>query len=476
MGEIMKKTKIICTIGPSSNTKEVMRNMIKEGMNVVRINLSHASKEEVKDIVSKIRELNNELGSNVGILFDTKGPEIRVGKIKGNQAKLVEGSEIKISMRPVEGTKDEISVSYQGLVDDIDIKDRVLIDDGLIEMVVVRKNKDSFICRVINGGILSSNKGVNVPGIKLHNCFLSEKDKEDVELACELNADFIALSYTSCAEDVLEVSDMLIAKDNNHMQIIAKIENPCGVEELEDIIRVSDGIMVARGDLGVEIPLEKLPGIQKDIIEKCHKTNKISIVATQMLLTMQDNPRPSRAEVSDVYNAVLDGTDAVMLSGETTIGEYPVEAVSVMAKIAESAEEEINYMEFFERAMKGEKQDITCAVASGVVDSAYRLKAKVIVAATKSGYTARKISHMRPICPVIATTPSVDTARSLSLNWGIYPVIVNIFYNTDDVIYNAEYEARKYYDLEAGDKIIITGGLPLGESKHTNFMKVVEIK
>jgi pyruvate kinase len=472
----MKKTKVICTVGPSSNNKEILRDMIKEGMNVARINLSHSSQKEVEDIVIKIRELNEELNTNVGILLDTKGPEIRIGTIKGGQVKLEAGSEIKINMKPVEGTNEEISVNYSGLVDDVEIKDRILLDDGLIELTVIRKNKESFICRVENDGVLASNKGVNIPGKKLRTCFLSEKDIEDIEFACKMDVDFLALSYTSCAEDILEVNDLLIAKNNNHIQIIAKIENVNGVEELDNIIKVSDGVMVARGDLGVELPLEKLPTIQKEIIEKCHKLNKISIVATQMLLTMQDNPRPSRAEVSDVYNAVLDGADAVMLSGETTIGEYPVEAVSVMSKIAESAEEEIDYLEFYDRALKGEKQDITCAVASGVVDSAYHLKAKAIVAATFSGYTARKLSHMRPVCPVIATSPNEDTARSLSLNWGIYPVVVDIFYNTDDIILNAEQVAQKMLDLEVGDKMIITGGLPLGEVKHTNFMKVVEIK
>jgi len=462
-------------VGPSSNNKDILKNMIKEGMNVVRINLSHSSQKEVEDIVIKIRELNEEMNTNVGILLDTKGPEIRVGTIKGNSIRLEAGSEIKINMKPLEGTNEGVSVTYPGLIDDIEIKDKILLDDGLIELTVIRKNKESFICKVENEGLLSSNKGVNVPGKKLRTCFLSNKDKEDIEFACKMDVDFLALSYTSCSEDVLEVSDLLIAKNNNHIQIIAKIENANGVEEIDSIIKVSDGVMVARGDLGVEMPMEKLPGIQKDILEKCHKLNKISIVATQMLLTMQDNPRPSRAEVSDVYNAVLDGTDAIMLSGETTIGEYPVEAVSAMSKIAESAEEEINYLDFFAKTVK-EKQDITCAVASGVVDSAYHLKAKVIVAATFSGYTARKLSRMRPICPVIATTPNQETARSLSLNWGIYPVIVNIFFNTDDIIYNAEQEAQKFFSLDVGDRMIITGGLPLGEVKHTNFMKVVEIK
>jgi pyruvate kinase len=471
----MKKTKIVCTIGPSSSSKEVLKEMIIAGMNVARLNLSHASYSFCGKVVENINELNDELNKNIAIIFDVKGPEIRVGKFENGSAHLEKDSLVKIMKDDIIGTKEEFSLTYPDLINDIKVDDKILLDDGLIEITVIEKHEDYLLCKVENDGLIEDNKGVNIPGVKCSMTFLSEKDKEDIRFASSMKADFIALSYTGCGMDVLDVSDLLIELQDDHIGIIAKIENASGVEEIDEIIRLSDGIMIARGDLGVEVPMEKLPTIQKDIIEKCHAANKISIVATEMLASMQENMRPTRAEVSDVANAVLDGVDAVMLSGETTIGNYPIETVDVMSRIIESTEEDINYLEIMDKTMSNEKQDITGAISYSVVDIALRLGVKAIVTATNSGYTAKKISRFRPSCPIIATSPSMDAVKSLTLNFGVYPVLVNEFDNTDEIIKNAKQTAKDMMKLESGDKIIITGGLPLFDIKHTNFLKIEEI-
>ncbi len=471
----MKKTKIICTIGPASHTKDTLRQMIIEGMDVIRLNLSHASYLFCENVIKNVRELNEELNNNITIMLDLRGPGVRIGKIKNGSAKLEANTIIRIMNEDITGDKTAFSLNYKGLIDDIKLGHKILLDDGFIELTVLSKDNRDILCRVENEGIIESNKGVNIPDIQLKIPFLSDKDKDDIIFASKMDVDFIALSFVSSVLDVLEVSDLLIGLKNDHIGIITKIETANSIADIDEIIKVSDGIMIARGDLGVEIPLEKLPNIQKDIIEKCYLADKVSIVATEMLASMQVNKRPTRAEVSDVANAVLDGADAVMLSGETTIGNYPVETVNIMRRIIESTEGDINHNALLEKAMETEKQDITSAIAYSVVDSANRLKVKNIVASTSSGYTARKISRFRPSCPIIATSFNYETVRSLTLNWGVYPVLVKEAKSTDEIVDEAKKISINLSKLETGDKIIITGEFPVSRAKHTNFMKIEEI-
>ena len=342
-------------------------------------------------------------------------------------------------------------------------------------MKVIDKGFDFLLCEILNDGVLESYKGVNVPGVALNLPFLSEEDKKDIEFANEIGVDFLALSFVSNAEDVLTVNDLLIDMNNNHMGIIAKIETADAVEDIDNIIRVSDGVMVARGDLGVEVPLEKIPSIQKMILSKCHAAGKISLVATEMLSSMENEARPTRAEVSDVANAVLDGADAIMLSGETTIGKYPVETLEMMRKIVQSTEEDYPYLNFLEEAKNMEKYDVTGSIAYGVVDCVDRLKCKAIVVPTMSGYTARIMSHFRPCSPIIAITPDEGTLKSLSLYFGVHAVLVDDFHSFDEMMKIALETVKKILPVNAGDKIIVTGGYPFKKVKSTNFMKIEEL-
>ena len=472
----MKKTKIICTIGPASYTKEVLRGMIENGMDIVRINLSHADRSFCEMTVNNIRELNKELNKKVAIMFDTKGPGLRIGKLKTGQVNLEKGTIIRIINNDLVGDKTSFSFAYNGLLTDkIKPNDKILINDGLIELTVIKIDELDIVCLVETGGLIRENMGVNIPHRQLEIPFLAEADIEDIKLATEMKVDFLALSFVSSAMDVLEINDLLVTLNNDHIGIISKIETVGAILDIDAIIKLSEGVMIARGDLGVEIPLEKIPNIQKEIVEKCFNNNKISIVATEMLASMQENKRPTRAEVSDVANAVLDGVDAVMLSGETTIGHYPIETVNIMKRIIESTEEDINYVELLNKKMEIEKQDITTAIAYSVVDTALRLKPKAIVVSTKSGYTAKKISGFRPNVPILAMSPNEDTIYNLALNWGVYPILVPHYNSTDDIVNKAKEIAKQMMALDTKDIIIITGGFPMTKIKHTNFMKVEEI-
>lgn len=471
----MKKTKIITTLGPVSCSKEVLRQLITEGMDVARLNLSYADYSFCDQVINHIKTLNQELNTNITIMLDLQGPAIRVGKFRNGRAKLRKNDLIRIEPGSALGNHTFFNVSYQELVDDIRPGNKLLLAGGLIELTVVRIDSKDIVCRVENDGLIEDNQELSVPGVKLKLPFLSKKDKEDIKYACAMDVDFLALSHIRDTYNVLDVNDLLIELKNDHIGLIAKIETKTALLAIDDIIKVSDGIMIARGDLGTEVPMEKIPNIQKDIIDKCHEANKVSIVATEMLASMQINKRPTRAEVSDVANAVLDGVDSVMLSGETTIGKYPVETVNIMRRIIESTEENINYLKLLDQAMKTERQDITSAIAYSVVDSANRLKVNNIVACTNSGYTARKISRFRPSCPIIATSPDEYTVRSLTLNWGVYPVLVNQYDSTDQIIKNAIKVSKTLMKLDTGDTIIITGGFPAKNIKHTNFMKIEKI-
>ncbi|MBQ1812937.1 MAG: pyruvate kinase [Bacilli bacterium] len=471
----MKKTKLICTIGPASRDEEILREMIKKGMNVARINLSHSTHEFAEEVVKKIRKLNKELNTNVGILFDTKGREIRVGDFKNGYIELGEGDVVTLTPDKADGENGKINISQKKLSLDLDIDTRILLDDGSIELVVIGIKNAEITCKVIIGGILNSGSTINIPDIDLNIDFLSLTDKDDILFASKLNVEYIALSFVRNANDILDVNDMLIGERNEHTEIISKIENQSAIDDIENIIKVSDGIMVARGDLGVEIPFSKLPAIQKNIIREARKKNKICIVSTEMLSSMETRMRPTRAEASDVANAVIDGVDAVMLSKETAVGKYPILSVETMCDIIEETESSLDYHRLLLEKYEEKNVDNTTVLAYTAVDASNMLKSKAIVVSTVSGYTARKVSTYRPNSLVIVTTPSKEVAQSLSLNWGLMPVIVDKVNSIDEIIEISRKVVTSVLDIEKGDKIVITGGFPIKRSRGTNFIKIEEI-
>ena len=471
----MKKTKIIATIGPASRDIEVLRDLILSGMDIVRINMKYANKDFARDIVSKINKLNNELKTTISVMIDLKGSLITVGKFSGGSAYLNKGDKIRIYMEDILGDSTKFSVNYPKLIDEIKVNTTIKLKDGIIELNIIDKEENYLLCEVLNGGYVEDESILNIIGSKIDMPFLTEKDKEDIKLSNELNVDYLAVSFVRNYEDVLLVNDLLINLGNDHISVISKIETEEALEEIDDIIKNSDAIMISRGDLAVEIPMERIPGIQKMIINKCHMTGKVSIIAADLMSTMESTNRPTRAEVSDVANAVLDGVDVVMLTGETTIGKYPVVTIDVITKIIESSELDQNYYEFLDKTMRTEKQDITGSVAYSAVDSAARLKCSAIVTPTITGYSARKISRFRPSCVVIALCPSMEVVKSLNMYYGIYPVFIDEIKSFDKMMERSKIEAKKLLKLEENDKIIITGGYPFKEVKHTNFMKIEEI-
>ena len=472
-----KNTKMVCTIGPKSESKEMMAKLVDAGMNVIRCNFSHGDHAEQGQRFATIREINAEKGTHVGILLDTRGPEIRTHLFENGGVHLDAGGSVAVSMNEVLGTKERFSVNYPGLINDIKVGGTILVDDGNVELTItaIDKAAGDIICTVKNDAYIKDRRGINVPSVKLNMEFLDEKDRADIVFGCEQQVDFLAASFVRRAEDVAAIRAIFAEHGNTHTQIISKIENQEGVDNLDEIIEASDGVMVARGDLGVEVPAEEVPMIQKEMIAKSNAAGKIVITATQMLESMQENPRPTRAEVSDVANAVLDGTDAVMLSGESAAGKYPLESVETMARIARRTEVEIDFDEMTARALSGAERNTASAVALSVADSVTDLNAKVVIAATKSGATARTISKHRPDAPIFAATPSTKAATALSLNWGVHPVIVTDMDNSDEVIIQSEKVAKEVAGLEAGDVAVITAGLPIGEG-NTNLMKIYEVK
>ena len=468
----MKKTKIICSIGPASRKYDVMKSMVENGMNVARINFSHADLIEKKETVELVKKINKELKTNIGILYDTKGPDFRTGVVENDGINLKEGKTIRIVKDDIVGTEEAITVNYKEALNNINIDDIILLEDGLMKLLVVDKDKKGLTCSIIVGGILGSRKGINVPGVDLDMPFISEQDKEDILYACHHDGDFIALSFVSSKEDILAVKEIL-DQENSSMQIISKVESNTAISNIDEIIEYSDGIMVARGDLGVEVPMKELPIIQKRIIEKCRKAGKFCIVATEMLASMYKNARPTRAEVTDIANAVLDGTDAVMLSGETTTGKYPIEAVRYMAEIVENTEKYLDY----ENIVKPDYEaDITDTIARSVVDASNMLDVKVIVAATLSGLTAKKISNLRPKTIILAACPTEKVAHLLSLRFGVYTTLLPVYESTDDMVEEAINKTKEFMDLKENDLIVVTGGFPNNAPiKSTNFMKIEKI-
>lgn len=469
----MKKTKIVCTIGPASESVETLVKLINAGMNVARLNFSHGDFEEHGARIVNIREASKITGKMCAILLDTKGPEIRTNNMKDGIVSLIAGETVRISMTEVEGTKDKFSITYPELINDVVVGNHILLDDGLIDLEVteIDRENNEIVTLIKNSGILKNKKGVNLPGIKTNFPGITQKDTEDIIFGIENDVDFIAASFVRRASDVLAITEILEKHNATHIQIIPKIENQEGLDNIDEILKVSQGLMVARGDLGVEIPTEEVPIAQKMLIKKCNALGKPVITATQMLDSMQRNPRPTRAEAGDVANAIFDGTDAVMLSGETAAGDYPVEAVTTMATIAIRTEEAIVGQDAF--ALKAySNTDMAEAIGQSVGHTARNLNIQTIVAATESGHTARMISKYRPKSHIVAVTFSERQRRGLALSWGVYPFVTEKPDSTDEMMELAAKVAKEEKFAKEGDLIIITAGVPVGERGTTNLMKI----
>lgn len=476
----MRKTKIICTLGPSSSSKEMIKKLAIAGMNVARFNFSHGTHESHAEVFKNLLQVRNELGLPIAALMDTKGPEIRIRDFKDGKIFLNEGDIFTLTTRDVLGDKSIVSVSYPDLPKDLEDKSRILVDDGLIELAIEKITDTDIVCRVVSGGELSNRKGINLPGTHISMPYISEQDREDILFAVRTGFDVIAASFIRSKEDVLEVRNLLDANGGEHVNIMAKIENPDGVENIKEIIEVCDSVMIARGDLGVEIPLQDVPIIQKQIIRESRMAGKQVVTATQMLDSMVRNPRPTRAESTDVANAIFDGTSVIMLSGETANGKYPVEAVETMSKIAERTENAIGYAEqFYNNSAKAAEsmaaENITDAISHATCLIAYNLGAAAIITVTKSGSTARMISRFRPSMPIIACTPSAETQRQLSLSWGVIPIMMGEERVTDILFDHAVNAARQAGHVKDGDLVVLTAGVPLAQSGTTNLIKVVKV-
>lgn len=469
----MKKTKIICTIGPTTDDIEIVKKLMELGMNAGRLNFSHGSHEEHKKRIDMIKEARKDLDKHIAIILDTKGPEIRTGNFQGGTVELKEGTMFTIICgEEILGDETKCSVTYNNLHEDVEPKDTVLINDGLVALEVQNIEGNKIHTLVKNTGVIGNHKGVNVPGVAINLPSLTEKDIADLKFGIENEVDVIAASFIRKAADVLDIRKVLTRNGGDNIQIFSKIENRQGVNNIDEIIKYSDGIMVARGDLGVEIPAEEVPVVQKMIIEKCNEAGKPVITATQMLDSMIRNPRPTRAEASDVANAIFDGTDAIMLSGETANGKYPVEVVKTMAQIAITAEQYINYEASLKKKRKSHIPNVPNAISLATCNTAMELKASAIITATQSGHTARQVSKYRPECNIIACTPYERVARSLALNWGVYPILTPKTETTDELIQkSAEISLSAGY-VKKGDLVVIAAGIPMNYVGSTNMMKV----
>lgn len=469
----MKKTKIICSIGPSSCEADVMEQMVLAGMNIARFNFSHMTDEERNKNLESVGIVRERTGRNIAILWDTKGPEFRSGVLEGESIELVEGNTIRLVKDNVVGNQERITVNHPEAIDSLEVGTEVLLENAKMKIVVVSKEEDGVTCKIVNGGTLGNRKSLSVPGVKLNIPYLSEDDRNDIKIACENGGEYIAASFVSCKEDVEAIRALCHENGRDDFLIISKIESDLGIKNIAEILEVSDGIMVARGDMGNEIPSARIPVVQKALIKEARKAGKIAVVATEMLETMMGNFRPKRAETSDIANAVLDGTDCVMLSGETTVGKHPVETVAAMANICETTEQyaKFNYIDTQEHV-----DTIPGAIAECVVESSNRLGAKVVCASTVSGFSAKLISNLKPNAPILALVPDESTGRRLAANWGVYPVVLPLFKSTDEIITEARRAAKEEIQLEVGDRIVVTGNFPYnGESHSTNFMKIDEI-
>ncbi|MHA6484079.1 pyruvate kinase [Paenibacillus sp. strain BS8-2] len=472
----MSQTKIVCTMGPSSNSISILKEMMKAGMNVARLNMAHGELEDHSKRIELIREAASEASAIVAVMMDIKGPEIRIGTLEEGSYELKAGDTLTLTSRPITGNGDVVAVNYPDMPKVIQPGNRILIDDGLIELIAKEVNETEIVCTVMNGGPLKPRKGVNLPGISTTLPGVTERDVRHIAFGIEQGVDMIAMSFVRKAEDVLQVRQLLEDANASHIQIISKIENEEGVDNLDAIIEVSDAIMVARGDLGVEIPAEDVPMIQKTMIDKCNVAGKPVIVATQMLDSMQVNPRPTRAEVSDVANAVLQGADAIMLSGETAAGKYPLESVRMMTSIAERAESTINHAEQFKSRITTPTGSITEVISQAVVSSSLQLNAKAILTPTESGFTARMVSKYRPSSPIIAISSHDHVLKRLTLVRGVVPIKGESTPSTDEMFRSSVRNAARTQLLERGDFVVITAGVPSGKAGATNLIRIHQME
>jgi pyruvate kinase len=468
----MLKTKIICTLGPATDENEVLRRLFANGMNVARLNFSHGSHDEHLGRVERFKKMRADLGLPAGLMLDTRGPEIRIKQFANGSVELAPGSEFTFTVADIVGSETIVSVTYEGFPKIVRRGDTLLLDDGLIAMRVIGAGDTEVKCEVINGGTLSNNKKINIPGAANNLPFLTDKDRADLIFGIEHDFDFIAASFVRSSGDIKELREELRTRHGESMKIISKIEIREGVQNIDEIIRVSDGIMIARGDMGVEIPFEELPSIQKNIIRKCYGAGKPVITATQMLDSMIRNPRPTRAEITDVANAIYDGTSAIMLSGETSVGKYPVEALMTMSKIAVEAEKDIDYIKRFNDMDMAVSRNVTNAISRATCETAHALGASAIVSVTKSGHTANMVSKYRPVCPILAMTVLPKVFNQLSLSWGVFPVLTKKKDSTDEVFQQAVAKASESKLVKNGDLIVITGGMIADVSGTTNMLKV----
>ncbi len=472
----MRKTKIICTVGPATDQENVLEELMKAGMNVARFNFSHGDHETHKERFEKIKMLREKLKLPVATMLDTKGPEIRLGLFKDHKSvTLKNGEDYLLTTREIECDEKQASVSYKGMPNDISVGTVVKINDGLVSLKVNKIDETEMYCTVIDGGVISDRKGVNVPDVDLSLPYLSYSDMADLEFGAKMGFDFIAASFVRSAADVDYLRKFTNSVGFQGVKIIAKIENMSGIENIDEIIAAADGVMVARGDMGVEIPFERIPSIQKKIIKKVYRAGKIVITATQMLESMIHNPLPTRAEITDVANAIYDGTSAIMLSGETAAGEHPIEAVKTMALIAESTEREISYERRF-RTSETAAQDVSSAISHATVTTSFDLKASAIITVTKSGRTARMISANRPDCMIIGSTTDERVLRQLNMSWGVVPLLCDEKTNSDELFMHAIEVAKREGLVKEGELTVITAGLPLGQSGTTNMLRVEIVK
>lgn len=475
----MSKTKVIATIGPSTNTVDKIKSLILGGMNVARINMCFADFEYLSNIKNIIDNLNKELGTSCAIMINLEGPEVRCGKFYNGEAYFRLNDKVKIYMEETLGSSNKFSVNYPDLIKDVYHNTIIKLRNGNVSLMVIDKNTDNegnyLLCEVISEGIVRNNQTIIIPDIKLNLPFLSNKDKTDIVLAHKLDVDFIGLEYVNSDDDIKEVNNILLELKNNHISIICKVESSEGIKNIDKIINVADGIIIDRGSIGAYNKLEDVPRIQKEIINKCHQKGIVSIISTELLSSMESNSSPTRAEINDIANSVLDGVDALMLCGETTIGRYPIESLNMLVKILNAAENDINHDEFMKKAIDSESTDVTGIISHSVVDAAHRLNCKCIVAPTMSGYTAKKMSRYRPSCPVIAITPNIKTTKSLQLYYGITAILIDNFNSLDKIFEISKTLVEQLLDLKSKDKFVITGGYPFSDIKYTNFMRVDEI-
>ncbi|MBR4554426.1 MAG: pyruvate kinase [Ruminococcus sp.] len=473
----MRKTKIVCTIGPSTDDENVLKELMLSGMDVARFNFSHSDHEVHKQRFETVRRLSSELGLNVACLLDTKGPEIRLRDFKDHKpVEIKDGDTFTLTTRDVEGTNEIASITFEHLPKDVSAGSRILINDGVIELTVSSVSGTDIICEVKHGGKLSDHKGINVPGAKLSMPYISDADMNDLAFGAKMGFDFIAASFVRTGADVIYLRKFTQSLGWNNPRIIAKIENAEGVENIDEILEAADGIMVARGDMGVEIPFEQIPAIQKDLIHKAYNAGKQVVTATQMLESMMTNPRPTRAEITDVANAIYDGTSAIMLSGETAAGSYPIEAVKTMALIAETTEQDIDYKKRFRMRDDPKSESVTEAISHATVTTAHDLGAAAVMTVTKSGATARQLSKFRPDCPIIGLTTDETICRHMNMSWGVKPGLIEEKNSTDELIEHAIDVSKKLGYLKEGDLVVVTAGVPLGRSGTTNLIKVETVK